>query len=83
MGALTLLRPLLEEFAGDRAVRTLAARAYFASAQLKRAEAQLAPLVEEYPDDAFARLLYGRTLQRQNRSEEAEPHMRLAEAASA
>ncbi|MER6600633.1 disulfide bond formation protein DsbA [Streptomyces sp. CS149] len=83
LGALTLLRPLLEEFAGDRAVRTLAARAYFASAQLKRAEAQLAPLVEEYPDDAFARLLYGRTLQRQNRSEEAEPHMRLAEAASA
>ncbi|GGU32832.1 DsbA family oxidoreductase [Streptomyces lavendofoliae] len=78
LGALTMLRPLLEEFAGDRGVRTVAARAYFASAQLKRAEAELAALVEAYPDDAYARLLYGRTLQRQGRTEQAEPHLRLA-----
>lgn len=82
LGALTLLRPLQEEFADDRGVRTIAARAYFASAQLKRAETELAVLVEKYPDDAYVRLLYGRTLQRQGRTEHAEPHMRLAAAAS-
>ncbi|MEV8530859.1 DsbA family oxidoreductase [Streptomyces sp. NPDC051211] len=83
LGALTLLRPLLDEFAGDRGVRTLAARAHFASAQLKRAEAELEALVEEYPDDDYVRLLYGRTLQRRGKGEQAEPHLRLAAAATA
>ncbi|MER6914852.1 DsbA family oxidoreductase [Streptomyces sp. NPDC000594] len=78
LGALTLLAPLQEEFAGDRGVRMLAARAYFASAQLNRARAALGPLVEERPDDTYARLLYGRTLDRLGLTAEAGPHLRLA-----
>ncbi|MCI0385828.1 DsbA family oxidoreductase [Streptomyces sp. CNQ085] len=81
LGALVMLRPLLEEFGEDRGVRLLAARAYFASAQLKRAEAVLESLVEEFPGDLYARMLYGRTLERRGRDEEARPHLRLAAAA--
>ena len=34
--------------------------------------------MEETPDDAYARLLLGRTLQRQGERELAGPHLRLA-----
>ncbi|PZG17375.1 DsbA family protein [Nonomuraea aridisoli] len=80
LGALTLLRPLLDEHAGDRGVRMLAARAYFASAQLNRARTALESLVAESPDDSYARHLLGRTLQRQGRHEEAASHLTLAAA---
>ncbi|MFI2209734.1 DsbA family protein [Streptomyces sp. NPDC020141] len=82
LGALTLLRPLQDAFGDDRGVRTLAARAYFASAQLNRARSTLEPLVSETPDDAYLRLLLGRTLERQGLGEEARPHLRLAAASS-
>jgi len=78
LGALTLLRPMLDEHAADRGVRLLAARAHYRSAQLGRARRGLESLVEENPDDAYARLLLGRTLQRQGRSDLAGPHLRLA-----
>ncbi|MEV0387353.1 DsbA family protein [Nonomuraea sp. NPDC050643] len=78
LGALTLLRPLTEEHGADRGVRMLAARAYFASAQLNRARTTLASLVAEAPDDSYARHLLGRTLQRQGRHEEAATHLTLA-----
>ncbi|CAL9608613.1 hypothetical protein SUDANB106_05592 [Streptomyces sp. enrichment culture] len=81
LGALVMLRPLLEEFGEDRGVRLLAARACFASAQLNRARAALESLVEEFPGDLYVRRLYGRTLERQGRDEEARPHLRLAAAA--
>ncbi|WP_017571301.1 DsbA family oxidoreductase [Nocardiopsis halotolerans] len=77
-GALTLLRPMLDEYPSDRNVRLLAARAYHRSAQLGRALSVLEALVEEAPDDAYARLLLGRTLQRRGERERAEPHLRLA-----
>lgn len=77
LGALVLLRPLLDEHAADRSVRTLAARAWYASAQLGRARTALEELVAERPDDAYAHVLLGRTLQRLGRHEEAQPHMRL------
>jgi predicted DsbA family dithiol-disulfide isomerase len=77
LGALVLLRPLLAEYGGDRAVRLLAARAFYASAQLGRARAALEELVSEHPTDAYAHVLLGRTLQRLGRPEEAEPHMRV------
>ncbi|MEV0618984.1 DsbA family protein [Nonomuraea sp. NPDC050404] len=80
LGALTLLRPLMEEHGGDRGVRTLAARAYFASAQLNRARSALEALVAESPDDSYTRHLLGRTLQRQGRHEEAASHLTLAAA---
>jgi predicted DsbA family dithiol-disulfide isomerase len=78
LGALTLLRPLLDEHGKDRSVRMLAARAYYASAQLNRARATLETLVAEAPDDSYARHLLGRTLQRQGKHEEAASHLALA-----
>ncbi|MEU0739123.1 DsbA family protein [Streptomyces sp. NPDC006134] len=82
LGCLTLLAPLLEDrtTATDRGVRTLAARAYFHSAQLGRAAATLEDLVATSPDDSYARLLLGRTRERQGRSAEAAGHLRLATA---
>ncbi|NKZ00308.1 DsbA family protein [Nocardiopsis alborubida] len=78
LGALTLLRPMLDEHAADRNVGLLAARAYYRSAQLGRARRVLEELVARSPDDAYARLLLGRTLQRQGEREPAGPHLRLA-----
>ncbi|GIG67224.1 DsbA family protein [Phytomonospora endophytica] len=77
LGALVLLRPLLEDFAGDPNVRMLAARAYFGSAQLRRAEELLSELVEANPGDFYARYMLGRTLRRMGRAEEAAPHLAL------
>ncbi|MGA5700028.1 DsbA family protein [Peterkaempfera bronchialis] len=80
LGCLTLLGPLMREFADDRNVRLLAARAYFHSAQLGRARATLEPLVAETPDDSYAQLLLGRVLKRQGLGAEAAPHLRMASA---
>ncbi len=78
LGALALLSPLLEGYAEDRGVRLLAARAYYRSAQLNRARHTLEGLLDEGADDAYTRLLLGRTLQRQGERDLAEPHLRLA-----
>ncbi|MEO3783941.1 DsbA family protein [Actinocorallia sp. B10E7] len=78
LGALVLLRPLLEDHGTDRGVRMLAARAYYASAQLGRATEALQDLVARSPDDSYARYLLGRTLQRRGRDEEAAVHLSLA-----
>ncbi|MFD8479326.1 DsbA family protein [Kitasatospora sp. NPDC059673] len=80
LGALTLLHPLLDEYGDEPGVRLLAARAYFASAQLGRAASMLEELVAQSPDDSYARLLLGRTLTRQGRTEEAAVHLALAAA---
>lgn len=77
LGALVLLRPLLVEHGDDRSVRLLAARAWYASAQLGRARAALEDLVAEHPADAYAHVLLGRTLQRSGEREQAEVHMRM------
>jgi tetratricopeptide (TPR) repeat protein len=61
-------------------VRLLLARAYFHSAQLRRAEAELAAVVGLDPVDDFARFALGRALERQSRHAEALPHYRLAAA---
>ncbi len=65
---------------GLHEARTLLARSYFHSAQLGRAETVARALVEERPDDAYAVLLLGRTLQRMSRPDEAAPHLALAAA---
>ena len=52
--------------------------AYFKSAQLGRAEADLTRLVERNPTDVWARFALGRVLERQSRYADALPHMRLA-----
>ncbi|MEV0602383.1 DsbA family oxidoreductase [Streptomyces sp. NPDC050315] len=80
LGALTVLKPLLDEYADDLNVRRLAARGYFHSAQLSRAREVLEALVVDAPDDSYARLMLGRTLQRLGKEDEAALHLRMAAA---
>ncbi|MFD0318751.1 tetratricopeptide repeat protein [Streptomyces flavalbus] len=78
--AARVLGALVEEVPEQTGPRLLLARAYYHSAQLGRAEAELRRIVERDPVEQYARLLLGRTLERQGRAAEAEPHLRLASA---
>ncbi|MFI8191838.1 tetratricopeptide repeat protein [Streptomyces sp. NPDC085946] len=78
--ATRVLAGLVAEVPEQTGPRLLLARAYYHSAQLGRAEAELRLLVERDPVEHYARLMLGRTLQRQGRHAEAEPHLRLAAA---
>ena len=78
--AARVLGSLVQEVPEQTGPRLLLARAYYHSAQLRRAEDELRVIVERDPVEQYARLMLGRTLQRQGRHEEAEPHMRLASA---
>lgn len=64
---------------GTAEMHLLLARAYFHSAQLGRAESACRQVLAEAPDDAYAHLLLGRTLQRAGRRDEARGPLRLAE----
>ncbi|WP_254879127.1 M48 family metallopeptidase [Streptomyces sp. NA04227] len=59
-------------------VRLLLARSYYHSAQLRRAERELREIVERDPVARYARLMLGRTLERQGRDAEAAPYLRMA-----
>jgi predicted Zn-dependent protease len=76
--ALELLDPAIEAEPESASLRTLRAWAYFQSAQLRNAEAELDGLVQRDPTDVWARFTLGRVLERQSRYAEALPHMRLA-----
>ncbi|MFF5475907.1 tetratricopeptide repeat protein [Streptomyces sp. NPDC012935] len=78
--AARVLGKLVEEVPEQTGPRLLLARAYYHSAQLRRAEGELRIVIERDPVEHYARLMLGRTLQRQGRDEEAEPHLRLASA---
>ncbi|MER7563738.1 tetratricopeptide repeat protein [Streptomyces sp. NPDC048523] len=78
--AARVLDGLVEEVPEQTGPRLLLARAYYHSAQLRRAESELRVIVERDPVEQYARLMLGRTLERQGRQEEAEPHLRLASA---
>ncbi|MFF7965573.1 tetratricopeptide repeat protein [Streptomyces sp. NPDC007903] len=78
--AARVLTGLVEEVPEQTAPRLLLARAYYHSAQLNRAEAELRIIVERDPVEHYARLMLGRTLERQSRHEEAAPHLRIAAA---
>ncbi len=80
LGAARMLEPIVEAEPHNAAVRQLLARAYFNSAQLTRAEAELRTLVEQDPSDHYAHHVLGRTLERAGRFREALPHLRLAAA---
>jgi Flp pilus assembly protein TadD len=80
LGAARLLESIIEAEPQNAAVRQLLARAYFASAQLARAEEQLRVLVDRDPTDHYAHHVLGRTLERSGRFSEALPHLRLAAA---
>lgn len=76
--ALRALEPLVEENPRAPSVHLLRARAYFLSAQLRRAEASFRTVIELDPADHYARFALGRTLQRQGRLLEAQAQLRLA-----
>ena len=78
--AARILDGLVGEVPEQTGPRLLLARSYYHSAQLGRAEAELRVLVERDPVEHYARLMLGRTLERQGRHEEAESHLRIASA---
>jgi len=86
--AVRLLEPLVSDDPKDRpaqgtattAVRLLLARAYFHTAQLRRAEQQFRLVLDRDPTDHFAHFALGRTLERQSRPDEALRHYRIAAA---
>ncbi len=80
--ALEVLAPALEAEPGNIGLRTLRAWAYLVQARLRKAEEELAWIVEEQPDDVWSRHALGRSLERQSRLDEALPHLRLAAAMS-
>ncbi|MGW4212125.1 tetratricopeptide repeat protein [Lentzea sp. NPDC004789] len=78
--AALLLAEVVEEVPFQTDLCLLLARAYYHSAQLGKAEAQLRVIVDRDPVEHYAHLLLGRTLERQGRPEEAAPWLRLAAA---
>ncbi len=80
--AAQLLAEVVDEVPFQTDLCLLLARAYYHSAQLGKAEAQLREIVDRDPVDHYAHLLLGRTLERQGRADEATPWLRLAAALS-
>jgi predicted Zn-dependent protease len=79
-GAARILEPVAAAEPRNVSVRLLLARAYYHSAQLRRAEAEFRAVTELDPVEDYARFALGRTLVRQSRHAEALPHFRLAAA---
>lgn len=82
IGAARILAPLAEAEPGNRTVLELLGRAYFHSAQLRRAEQTFRTLIELDPCNSWAHLALARSLERQNRPDEATRHRRLHSAMS-
>jgi Flp pilus assembly protein TadD len=80
LDALKALEPLLDEEPDKPSVQLLAGRAYFHSAQLRRAERAFSRVLELDPTDHYARFVLGRTLQRLGRFVEALAQLRMASA---
>ncbi|MFD4259539.1 tetratricopeptide repeat protein [Streptomyces sp. NPDC058534] len=78
--AARVLDGLVGEVPEQTGPRLLLARAYYHSAQLRRAETELRILVERDPVEQYARLMLRRTLERQGRQEEADAQSRIAAA---
>nr|WP_042376582.1 tetratricopeptide repeat protein [Streptacidiphilus melanogenes] len=79
--AALILAPIVDAEPAHGAARLLLARAYYHSAQLRRAEEELRRVLDADPVDGYARLMLGRTLERQGgRAAEAATQLRLAEA---
>ncbi|GAB3670078.1 tetratricopeptide repeat protein [Saccharopolyspora tripterygii] len=76
--ALRVLEPVVDVARDEPSVQLLLGRAYFFSAQLRKAERAFLRLLEFDPSDHYARLVLGRTLQRQGRLDEARAQLRLA-----
>lgn len=80
--AARILGGLVDEVPEQVAPRLLLARAYYHSARLGPAETELRAVLELDPVEQYARLMLGRTLERQGRQAEADTHLRMAAALS-
>ncbi|MFE7752273.1 tetratricopeptide repeat protein [Streptomyces sp. NPDC057428] len=80
--AARILGGLVGEAPEQVAPRLLLARAYYHSARLTKAEAELREVLKRDPVEDYALLMLGRTLERQGRPAEAAPHLRMARAMS-
>jgi predicted Zn-dependent protease len=80
VSAAKVLAEVVDEYPDQTGPRLMLARAYYHSAQLRRAEEQLRVVVDRDPVEHYAHLMLGRTLQRQGRHDEAAPWLRMAEA---
>ncbi|RRS01818.1 tetratricopeptide repeat protein [Glycomyces terrestris] len=80
IGAANLLAAIVAEDPGPTGPRLLLARAYYHSAQLRRAEEQLREVIDRDPVEHYAHLLLARTLERQGRHDEAASWKRMAAA---
>ncbi|MFI1171063.1 tetratricopeptide repeat protein [Streptomyces melanogenes] len=78
--AVRILTGIVDEVPEQVAPRLLLARAYYHSAQLKKAETELRVVLERDPVEQYATLMLGRTLERQGRPEDAARYLRLAAA---
>ncbi|MGW8888512.1 tetratricopeptide repeat protein [Streptomyces sp. NPDC055749] len=78
--AARILDGLVAEVPEQVSPRLLLARAYYHSARLGKAETELRAVLERDPVEEYARLMLGRTLERQGRHAEAAPHLRMAAA---
>ncbi|HWU08938.1 MAG TPA: tetratricopeptide repeat protein [Streptomyces sp.] len=78
--AARILGGLVQEVPEQVAPRLLLARAYYHSARLAKAETELREVLERNPVEDYARLMLGRTLERQGRHTEAATHLRMAHA---
>lgn len=78
--AAALFSALAEADPDSQDVRVYAARSYYHSAQLGRAEEWLRQVIERWPTDAYAHLMLARTLQRAGRAEEGRTYLMMAEA---
>lgn len=76
--ALSVLEPVVDVARDEPSVQLLLGRAYYFSAQLRKAERAFLRLLDFDPSDHYARLVLGRTLQRQGRLNEARAQLRLA-----
>lgn len=76
--ALRVLEPVVDIARDEPSVQLLLGRAYYFSAQLRKAERAFLRLLDFDPSDHYARLVLGRTLQRQGRLNEARAQLRLA-----
>lgn len=76
--ALSVLEPVVDVARDEPSVQLLLGRAYYFSAQLRKAERAFLRLLDLDPSDHYARLVLGRTLQRQGRLNEARAQLRLA-----
>jgi Tfp pilus assembly protein PilF len=80
--AARILAPIVVAEPTNDEARLQLALAYFATAQLNRARAELSVLVERDPSDHYSHHVLGRTLERLGRPAEALPHLRIAAAMS-